>query len=806
MEFYKQILPVSIDRKEKRSIFKALAKEYTAVIDGADDTIKARLNRVCMYQPTSTWDIFRDKSTGCLLYLMIPEHHKHIEVGCFSNSSEDKKVFDNFKSLVRKVLSSFSDVSYVRWKQFNFINDRFNILNSDSSEKLFTTIDPSVITYLKEPFVLDILRTIGEGKTSLVDNIAQSFANVDLYTVITSLADYGLINKSFFIYCRNNNQQIIKVTDLDSTRGLLCPFCGRLVLEEKIDQVLSITEEGKRLIKNNFWLSLYVGCVLLSLGIYQDNISFRYENDLKDSDIFVSHFGKLIYIGIKEGPITKDDIFAFSKRAEFYAADKTVLITDAVFDRTDLIFFNKSVKNIKIINHHGDLKLSLKDVLDEVKLMSISDSVKNFGKISHINLTSTLIDSFFKDKKDNILAKLDISSVNTSFLRDPSSDDLTYEVESENLDDEVLEYEEELIDEVISSNSPFVQETEEEKENISFDSEQIESSEELKKEEVEVIEEQVADEPSSEFLPNVDENIPEDNIIEETNIEEEEELDLDDDDDDDYLIGETIKPGFQPKEKVVEIPTMSDYDTRISDICDSVYEKICNLWKNSIINNYSEVENTISTIDENIGFVLTSQDGFSIISNNCDSEMSDTVSAYCSELFNRVSEKFVSISDKKVKSIFVNSTDSYMSLLPVEEGYMTFKCKKEEGDTKLKIQSSEDVRNSLADRVFDVLKTIESIKALLLFDESSAEEKLIGSINSLSDVKNFVFDFYKNDMPMINKVMGDNSVNQICIVTDSLIYSFVFFEEGTVFVSLIDATAGKEIWYLKIMESAKLIA
>ena len=127
MEFYKQILPVVIDRKEKRSILKSLAKEYTAVVDGADEILKTRFNRVCMCQSSNTWDIFRDEQTGCLLYVMIPEHHKHIEVGCFANNSDDKKVFDNFKSIVRKVLSSFSDVSYVRWKQFNFVNEKFNI-------------------------------------------------------------------------------------------------------------------------------------------------------------------------------------------------------------------------------------------------------------------------------------------------------------------------------------------------------------------------------------------------------------------------------------------------------------------------------------------------------------------------------------------------------------------------------------------------------------------------------------------------------------------------------------------------------
>ena len=797
MEFYKQILPVVIDRKEKRSILKSLAKEYTAVVDGADEILKTRFNRVCMCQSSNTWDIFRDEQTGCLLYVMIPEHHKHIEVGCFANNSDDKKVFDNFKSIVRKVLSSFSDVSYVRWKQFNFVNEKFNILNVDSSEKLFTKINPSVITYLKEPFVLNILRAIGHGKTSLMDEISKEFTNVDLFSVISTLVDLGLTSKSFFVYCREFGHQISRMKDLESirdasSRGLQCPFCGKLFLEEKIDQVLYLTDEGNKFIKNNFWLSLYVGYTLLSIGIYQDNIAVRNEHGLKDTDIFVSYFGKLIYICVKEGPINKEDIFTFAERAEFYNADKTVLITDTIFDQTDIVFFNKAIKNITIINYLGDVQSALKDVLNEVKLMSVSDSIRNFGQMSYINLTSTLTDNFFKDQKENIISKLDPVNIHTSFFGNDLIDNKFEDSK------DMIEYEEELIDEVISSNTPFVSEAEEE--NVSLDSTSLDEEDKSVTDEQEI--EFSIDEPI-EVEPDLQEYIPEDEESKLSEIDIEEEFD---DDDDDFLIQETMRVGFQAEDNIVEIPKMSDYDIKISESSSKVYDNVYNICKSSSIISYSELEDVVSELDENINFSLASKDGFSVFYKKYDRPDAEIVSAYSSEFFDRISKEFSSVSDKNIKSVFINSADSYMTISPVELGYTIFKCEKEVEDIELKIQSSEDVRNSLSDKVFDDLNKIDTVKALLLCDESSANEKQVGNINSVENIKEFVFGFCKENMHMINKIMGDSKISQICIITDSLIYSFVFFEEKTVFVSLIDASAGKEVWYLKIMESAKLIA
>ena len=793
MEFYKQILPVAIDRKEKRSILKALSKEYISLSDGADSPIRSRVNRVCMCQSPNTWDIFRDGQTGCLLYLMIPEHHKHIEVGCFANNTEDKKVFDNFKSIVRKVLSSFSDVSYVRWKQFNFVNEKFNVLSTDSSEKLFTTISPSVITYLKEPFVLNILRAIGQGKTSIMDEISKEFINVDIFSVISKLVELGLTSKSFYVYCREFGHQISRMKDLESikdasSRGLQCPFCGKLFLEEKIDQVLFATDEGKKFIKNNFWLSLYVGYALLSIGIYQDNIVVRNENDLRNSDIFVSHFGKLVYMCVKEGPITKEDIYVFSERAEFYGADKTVLITDVIFDKTDIAFLNKSIENISIINYFGDVESALKNILDDVKLMSISDSIKNFGDMTYLNLTTTITDNFFKDHRENLISKLEPVNIHTSFF---GNNMLSKQAEDLGV---FIEYEQKPSDDVIAQNLSDVED-----EKVALD---VTSSDEFEKKNINDSESQILASESSNITSESDEkqenydDVPFDDL----SIEEEFE------DDEDFLIQETIKVGFQAEDNIVEIPKMSEYDIRINDICSNVYDRMHELLKTSHVASYADLENAISDVDENIGFTFASKDGFSVIYKNCDTFVADTISAYSSEFFENISKKFVSVSDKKIKSIFINSVGSYMSLYPLEDGYVSFKCEKEVEDIELKNQSSEDVRNSLSDKVFDDLKKIDTIKALLLCDKLTSNEKKLGNISSLANLKDFVFDFCKENMPIISKLMGDNKVNQLCVITESIIYSFVFFEENTAFVALIDASAGKEIWYLKIMESAKIIA
>lgn len=783
MEFYKQILPVTIDRKERKNIIKSLSKEYSAILEGADDVIKDKLNIVCLNYAANAWELFKDNVSGCILYIFIPQHHKHIEVGCFANDVKEKKIFENFKSSVKKTIIAHGyDAENLRWRQFLFPNERFNVIDSDSSEKSFGgTSDSTTIEALKDKQIRSILRLIGSGE-KLMDHIAENFPQTDIFSTIDKFINLNLVSKNFYVYCRKTGHQISRVKDIESiqdasSRGMQCPFCGKIFMEERIEQILSITAEGEKFVKKNYWLSLYVGYTLLNLGIAQGNISIRQENDLSNSDIFVSHFGKLIYIAIKESPLAYEDIYLFAKRAKFYEADKTILITDSKTDVNLNLFLANIAEDISIIDSVEQTSDVLIDILEKIKIKSALDAIEQFGPMTNINLKTTISDYFFKNKREELISKLEGTNVyaHTSLINEEEKDML------------YIEDEEALIEEVISE-AIFSAEIEDEPIDMQDGGET--NQEEIKQSDGEQAEEDEKSDVSDELL-NVEEDIEE---------EEEEE---------DFLIPETIKAGFQYGNEI-EIPELSAKEKHLDEIQNKIAEEIIKTADSEGVDaSYMTMEETIAEMaKDEIQTIISDESGFAIISTNTDSESSDSISAYGTELLYNLKSDMKELLNKEIVSVFADTADFAISLYPLNGGIISFKrIKENENIQEFPASSSVEIRNSIADKIFDKLKSIEAINELILFDENGdVAQKRTEDLKTVEAIQAFIKEFSLQNLDLAQSMTGGKTIQQFCISTEDIIYSFVFFSDGSVFVALVDASAGREIWNLKIIESAKLLA
>ena len=797
MEFYKQILPVAVDRKEKKNIVKALSKDYNAVTAGADSVVGALMGSVSMQSAPNTWEVFRDKYSGCILYVMIPQHNNHIEAGCIAHRPSEKRVFEQFKANIKKVLGEERDVSSVRWRQFLFLNDSFRLISSDSSGRiLIDGAKPEVAASLMEPSRRSVLRMIGEAGQISAEKIISVFPDCDMFSVTDELVGLGLISRSFNVHCRETGNLISRVNDIEfirdaSSRGLQCPFCGKTFLDERIEQIFTITEEGRRFWQRNYWLSLFTVCMLMESGVYHDNIAVVQENSFENTDVFVSHFGKLIYVSVKESPLSDDAVFLFSERSKFYGADKTVLVTDSALSPQSRSFLEKAVPGVSVIDSVANLSESLKGVLDGMKAESASDSVALFGPIAGVDITSTVADFFFKERRDELvesLADTDVPDHSSLRIADKSSD-------NESIDDD------ELIEEVISSQA-FYSETEEP---------------EIPMEDLEIEDEQEQAEQAEDQAEQPEEQASEAALDPERDAQSgggEDDYyhgyaDIEDDGDeteDELLITEAIKVDFNGAENdAVSIPELSPSDRAFEEARAAVCRSMASLVESGDLS-ASAMDEALAGMGDSAA-LYCDDSGLAVSFVNMAPERAAALSAYGTELICRLSEGIdVESGIGGPVSFFMDAPGRVVSFSGLKSGSMFFESPSSSDSSDLSAVSAPDVRYLIAEKVFDKIKTIESVDDLVLIDENGdiavSREDGIKSQERLR----LCLDLLRGSWDLLREVCGGESPRQFCLITEYTIYSFIFFGDGTVFAALVDSAAGREIWNLKLMESARLIA
>lgn len=790
MEFYKQILPVAIDRKDKRNIVKALSKDFNAVTEGASDIVSALVSDVSLHSSPNTWEIFRDKYSGCILYVMIPQHHRHIEAGCIAHKPSEKRIFEAFKQNIKKALSDSIDVTSVRWRQFLFSNERFSVINSDSSAKFFSgKTKPESAAVLRDAGHRNVLRVIGEAEQISSEAIAEKLPGHDIFMITDDLVRLGLISKNFCVYCRQTSQLISRVNDIEaireaSTRGLQCPFCGKTFLEERIEQILSITDEGRKFMQRNYWLSLFTAYTLLEEGIYQENISIRQDSDLSNSDIFVSHFGKLLYVAIKETPLPMESLFLFAQRAKFYGADRTVLITDEKISSESSMFLKNSVRNISVIDSIDAIESDLKDVLENMKTESASDSISLFGPISRIDLPLTVIDHFFKSRRDELIEVLEAAGV-------PERTSLS--IGEAGLADGDAGEDEELIEEFISSSS-FYSETEEPDEIIEyFPGEEYGFDGEEQSERTDEQSEPVSEQSESAEASNVGDEYASYPEIDDT----------EDDPEDELLMTENIRVDFQASDSVA-IPELSAEAKAFEEGRQQSLAAISALLEAGNTSSY-ELEAGFGPMGS-AGAVCFDDSGLVRAYRNISSDDADISAAYGEELLFRLSERLSEFTSRPLVSVFVDTPSHVFSLAPVKGGAVVFAGENTSDASELEAVSSADVRHPIAEKVFDSISRIDAVTDLALINsEGEFEISYADSVKSPEQIKPML-DFFSENESLIKEFAFGENVRQFCVMTEYTIYSFVFFTDGTVFLALLDAGSGREIWNLKIMESAMMIA
>jgi hypothetical protein len=168
-------------------------------------------------------------------------------------------------------------------------------------------------------------------KLAQVSKVRQVDVRADSDFDTTPLLDAGLVTREYLVVCRQDSHTICNTPDLvflsQGSQPIKCPVCQRALTDELHQEILALTDDGKRLIKASHWMTIWTTELLLECGVPEGDIWWNCAAGEDEVDIVVSVLGTSTFFELKDREFGLGDAYPFAFRLSRYGAYCGVVVS-----------------------------------------------------------------------------------------------------------------------------------------------------------------------------------------------------------------------------------------------------------------------------------------------------------------------------------------------------------------------------------------------------------------------------------------------------------------------------------------------
>jgi len=189
-------------------------------------------------------------------------------------------------------------------------------------------------TVLQDRAVRTLAIAIKASGGLLVRDLAKQLpaeARDQVNTIQAALKAGGLINAEIVVVCSKTQAQTARAPSRDileslSQQGLKCA-CGRRIADEKIEEALTITEQGRSLLDGSRWLTLLVLRELESVGVRLEKTLVEQQAGGDEMDLLADISGELAFFELKDKEFNLGNAYSFGAKIGILRPSHPVVIS-----------------------------------------------------------------------------------------------------------------------------------------------------------------------------------------------------------------------------------------------------------------------------------------------------------------------------------------------------------------------------------------------------------------------------------------------------------------------------------------------
>ncbi|PYS47780.1 MAG: hypothetical protein DMF68_15130 [Acidobacteria bacterium] len=175
-----------------------------------------------------------------------------------------------------------------------------------------------------------------EGRVSEILSGAESEAATA--SLINRMADAGLLRREVLVSCRKTNRSLFRLPSPDAlgvitASNAMCSECGAAITDEKIEDLVKLTDTAAQLLEDSSWLTTRIYSTLREIGIPEKQIAVGPTSDEGEALMMVNVSNVPFLFVLRDGDVTVTQArHALTKQLEKDAAHMVVVASGKIQD------------------------------------------------------------------------------------------------------------------------------------------------------------------------------------------------------------------------------------------------------------------------------------------------------------------------------------------------------------------------------------------------------------------------------------------------------------------------------------------
>jgi hypothetical protein len=276
----------------------------------------------------------------------------------------------------------------IRWS-----NKSFDKLVSDPGAKSskVTNDERHLAAALHNKAVRSVLTTVKAAGGMLAKDIAGS-SGTSNDQIVKELVEKGFLERELVVICRKTSQQINRlksrvVLDEIDRHGVRCS-CGRRLSEERVEELLTPSDNARKLLDGSRWMAASLVECLEGLGIPESRLTVGFQEGSEEVDAFLDVDGKLVMVELKDKEFSLGHAYRVSGRIGIYKPSHAVIVSTELVAADVKDYFGKIEPKAKVWYVDGLEKMGpqLEVMIDEIRASRALELLKEFDSLASLNL------------------------------------------------------------------------------------------------------------------------------------------------------------------------------------------------------------------------------------------------------------------------------------------------------------------------------------------------------------------------------------------------------------------------------------
>lgn len=345
--------------------------------------------------------ILRDRDT--VAYYRVPRAEGWLEAGVITRGKPAE--YDDFFDRILEIARQVTGNNDLAWTDLTPEDETTSAIATEATVVVPTGKEVEAARELEQAVMHKIVGQILSAGSVFLTKFSQALQQERAATdqAVGRFEELGMVTKDFAVLCRKTGQQILRVSSRaaiedPSQKTFKCFICGNSVSEEVLDEIITVTDFGRKMLERDHWLVVRMLSALESVGIENQRVRIQAgEGNL--INLFVTINDQLFLIVVANRKISLEESHLINAQVAAYRLGHVVVVST---ERVSMLMRNHLEKSnpgteFDFVDSLGGVEERLTAIFARKEKSVLRDVLTHFGHLTPVQVQDVVMQRISPD-------------------------------------------------------------------------------------------------------------------------------------------------------------------------------------------------------------------------------------------------------------------------------------------------------------------------------------------------------------------------------------------------------------------------